>query len=265
MEADVHTLVEAGEQSRSAIGRASTTLVTISDRVRSTALTVGALGSASEQVNAFVDAVSRIARQTNLLALNAAIEAARAGEHGKGFAIVAEEVRKLAEESGRAAKDVADTISLVRENIAAAVASMDEGEREVRDVGTVAGEADRALGGILDGIRRIAEVVAETANVSRDQSATMHSLTTTMTGVQQVALDASARAGAASAAAMEQTTSLDGLSATSRQLVALSDRLRHSISRFSVTASPEPSVQQTDVVRQPSPAAPSTAAVHAAR
>ena len=264
MEADVHALVEAGEQSRSAIGRASTTLVTISDRVRSTAQTVGALGSASEQVNAFVDAVSRIARQTNLLALNAAIEAARAGEHGKGFAIVAEEVRKLAEESGRAAKDVADTISLVRENIAAAVASMGEGEREVRDVGTVAGEADRALGGILDGIRRITDVVAETASVSRDQSATMHSLTTTMTGVQQVALDASARAGAASTVAMQQTAALDGLSATSRQLVALSDRLRHSISRFSVTASPERSVQQSDVVRQPIPAARSTAVMHAA-
>lgn len=265
METDVHALVEAGGQSRSAIGRASTTLVTISDRVRSTALTVGALGSASEQVNEFVDAVSRIARQTNLLALNAAIEAARAGEHGKGFAIVAEEVRKLAEESGRAAKEVADTMSLVRENIAAAVASMGEGDRDVRDVGTVAGEADRELGGILDGIRRIAEVVAETASVSRDQSATMQALTTTMTGVQQVALDASVRANAASAVAMEQTTSLDGLSATSRQLVALSDRLRHSISRFSVTASPAPSVQQSEVVRQPSLAAPSTAAMHAAR
>jgi Methyl-accepting chemotaxis protein len=265
MESDVHALVGAGEESRSAIGRASTTLVTISDRVRSTAQTVGALGSASERVNEFVDAVSRIARQTNLLALNAAIEAARAGEHGKGFAIVAEEVRKLAEESGRAAKEVADTISLVRENIAAAVASMGEGEREVRDVGTVAGEADRALGGILDGIRRIADVVAETVRVSRDQSATMQALTTTMTGVQRVALDASARANTASSVAMEQTTSLDGLSATSRQLVALSDRLRHSISRFSVTASPDPSAPEPDAVRPPTLAAPSTAAVHAAR
>lgn len=264
MESDVRALVEAGAQSRSAIGRASTTLVTISDRVRSTALTVGALGSASERVNEFVDAVSRIARQTNLLALNAAIEAARAGEHGKGFAIVAEEVRKLAEESGRAAKEVADTISLVRENIAAAVASMGEGERDVRDVGTVAGEADRALGAILDGIRRITEVVAETVTVSRDQSATMQALTTTMTGVQRVALDASARANAASAAAMQQTTSLDGLSTTSRQLVALSDRLRHSISRFSVTTSAEPRASQIEAV-PPSLAAPSTVAVHAAR
>jgi methyl-accepting chemotaxis protein len=237
MESEARSLVAAAEESRNAIGRASTALVTISDRVRSTAATVGALGTASEQVNEFVDAVSRIARQTNLLALNAAIEAARAGEHGKGFAVVAEEVRKLAEESGRAAKEVADTISVVRENIATAVSSMSQGEREVRDVGTVADEANRALGIMLDGIRRIAEVVTETASVSRAQSATMETLTTTMTGVQSVALDASSRATMASTAATQQMTSLDDLSATSRQLAELADRLRLSISRFSVGAS----------------------------
>jgi methyl-accepting chemotaxis protein len=236
MESDARSLVGAAENSRSAIARASTTLVTISDRVRTSATTVGALGTASERVNEFVDTVSRIARQTNLLALNAAIEAARAGEHGKGFAIVAEEVRKLAEESGQAAKAVAETIGAVRETIAATVASMGQGERDVRDVGTVADEANRALGILLDGIRRLADVVAETATVSRAQSATMETLTATMTSVQDVAVDASARAGMASTAATEQTVSLDGLNTTSLQLAALSDRLRQSISRFSVAS-----------------------------
>jgi methyl-accepting chemotaxis protein len=272
MESGARALVDAAEESRNAIGRASTALMTISDRVRSTAVTVVALGSASEQVNEFVDAVSRIARQTNLLALNAAIEAARAGEHGKGFAVVAEEVRKLAEESGRAAKEVAETISIVRENIATAVSSMSLGEQEVRDVGTVADEANRALGVMLDGIRRIAEVVTETASVSRAQSATMQTLTTTMTGVQSVALDASARATTASQAASQQMTSLDGLSATSRQLAELADRLRHSISRFSVStaasavsiASPGDPDRQ-DAARGPTtPVAPSADAVTAA-
>ena len=270
MESGARSLVAAAEESRNAIGRASTALVTISDRVRSTATTVGALGSASEQVNEFVDAVARIARQTNLLALNAAIEAARAGEHGKGFAVVAEEVRKLAEESGRAAKEVAETISVVRENIATAVSTMSLGEREVRDVGTVADEANRALGVMLDEIRRVAEVVTETASVSRAQSATMETLTTTMAGVQSVALDASARATTASTAAGQQMASLDGLSATSRQLAELADRLRHSISRFSVgvaapsdhsSARPQPTAAPVPTTQ----AAPSVGATTAAR
>ena len=238
METSANELVVAAEASRNAIGRASDTLVTISDRVHSTAKTVGALDTASEQVGEFVETVTRIARQTNLLALNAAIEAARAGEHGRGFAVVAEEVRKLAEESGRAAKEVASTIAVVRENIALAVDSMAHGEREVRGVGDVADEANRALGAVLEGIRRIADVITEAARVSRTQSATMGSLSTTMDGVQGVATEASARANAGSQLATQQTQALDGMSATSRQLADLADRLRQSISRFAVAATP---------------------------
>ena len=238
MEANANELVGAAEASRNAIGRASNTLVAISDRVQSTATTVGALATASEQVGDFVDTVAQIARQTNLLALNAAIEAARAGEHGRGFAVVAEEVRKLAEESARAAKEVASTIAVVRENIATAVESMAHGEREVRGVGDVADEANRALGAMLEGIRRIADVITEAASVSRAQSATMETLSTTMTDVQGVATEASARANTASHLATEQTQALTSMSATSRQLAELADRLRESISRFAVASVP---------------------------
>lgn len=238
MELNATELVAAAEASQNAIGRAADTLVTISDRVQSTAKTVGALGSASEHVGEFVETVTRIARQTNLLALNAAIEAARAGEHGRGFAVVAEEVRKLAEESARAAKEVASTIAVVRDNIALAVDSMAQGEREVRGVGNVAEEANRALGVMLEGIRRIADVISEAATVSRTQSVTMGTLSTTMDGVQGVATEASARASAGSRLATEQTQAIDGMSATSRQLAELADRLRQSISRFAVATMP---------------------------
>ena len=279
MESNAHVLVGAAETSRESIARSATTLVALSDRVRSTAATVGALGSASERVNEFAESIARIARQTNLLALNAAIEAARAGEHGKGFAVVAEEVRKLAEESGRAAREVADTNAAVRDDIAAAVASMSEGEREVRDVGGVADEANAALGAMLDGIRRISDIVVETAAVSRDQSAAMETLTASIAGIQDVATEASARAAAASVVATEQTTALDGLSSTSRQLAELSDRLRQSVSRFAVTnlAAADATITNATVVvprhasgdahpePPPSPGVPSAAAVPAAR
>jgi methyl-accepting chemotaxis protein len=263
-ESGAQALVMVAEESRDAIGRAATTLVAIGDRVQASAAAVGTLGTASTQVDEFVDAVSRIARQTNLLALNAAIEAARAGEHGKGFAIVAEEVRKLAEESAHAATEIAATMAVVRQNIAGAVASMSQGERDVRDVGTIADDANRALGTMLDGIRGLADVIAETARVSRAQSATMDTLSTAMTSVQTVSVDASNRARVASAAATQQTVSLDGLSSASQQLVALSDRLRQSISRFSVTA-PAHGGQGPSVAPPPTPAVPSTGAATATR
>lgn len=238
MEHDARALVDSAELSRDAIGKASGALVAIGQRVRDSATTVGALGDTSEKVGDFVEAVSRIARQTNLLALNAAIEAARAGEHGKGFAVVAEEVRKLAEESGRAAKDVAAMIATVRDTIASAVQSMSEGERDVRNVGQVAAEATQALGTMLDGIGRMAEVVATTANVSRTQSATMAGLSTAIQSVETVSDDTAARAEVAAHLATQQTTALEGLSQSSQQMAELADRLRQSISRFAVSGLP---------------------------
>ena len=250
MEHDARALVDSAELSRDAIGRAADALVSIGHRVRESATTVGALGDTSEKVGDFVEAVSRIARQTNLLALNAAIEAARAGEHGKGFAVVAEEVRKLAEESGRAAKDVAAMIATVRDTISSAVQSMSEGERDVRNVGQVAAEATQALGTMLDGIGRMAEVVATTANVSRTQSATMAGLSTAIRSVETVSDDTAARAEVAAHLAAQQTTALEGLSQSSQQMAELADRLQQSISRFAVSSLP-----QTQEFRSPHQAA----------
>jgi methyl-accepting chemotaxis protein len=239
MESNAHTLVSAAATSRDAIGRAADTLVTIGKKVRDTATTVGTLANASEKVGEFVEAVSRIARQTNLLALNAAIEAARAGEQGKGFAVVAEEVRKLAEESGRAAKDVAITIATVRESIATAVQSMTEGEQEVRNVGEIATEANAALSAMLTGIERISEVIGEAADVSRKQSSAMADLSGVIQNVQAVSVEAAVRAQDASRVATQQTVSLNGLTETSQELAALADRLRQSISRFAVSRTRE--------------------------
>ena len=239
MESNAQALVGAAATSRDAIGRAADTLVTIGRKVRDTATTVATLANASEKVGEFVEAVSRIARQTNLLALNAAIEAARAGEQGKGFAVVAEEVRKLAEESGRAAKEVAITIATVRENIATAVQSMTEGEQEVRNVGEIATEANAALSAMLTGIQRISEVVGEAADVSRKQSSAMADLSGVIQNVQAVSIEAAVRAQDASRVATQQTVSLQGLNETSQQLAALADRLRQSISRFAVSRTPE--------------------------
>ncbi len=235
METESRALLSAAATSRDAIGRASGALVTIGERVRQTSVTVGTLAAASDKVGDFVEAVSRIARQTNLLALNAAIEAARAGEHGKGFAVAAEEVRKLAEESGRAAKDIAVTIADVRENIASAVEEMGEGAREVRDVGAVASQANAALSTMLSGIQRIAATIGEAANVSRNQSAVMAELASSIRAVREYAGDAESQAQRGAALAVSQVQTMEEMALASQELAQLADRLRESITRFSVT------------------------------
>ncbi len=232
MESDAHALARLAGSSRDAIGRAAATLVALGGRVSETAASVGALGEASQKVGKFADSAARLARQTNLLALNAAIEAARAGEHGKGFAVVAEEIRKLASESARTAREIGTTMATVRRQIDAAVEAMAEGEREVRDVGAVAGEAEAALGALLEGVGRISGVVAETARISRAQAATMAELAESIRTVESVSVDAAARAEEASRVAEQQTASIEQVTKTSHELAELADRLRESVRRF---------------------------------
>jgi methyl-accepting chemotaxis protein len=238
MESDATSLVGAAESSRDAISRASTALVTIAADVRRTSTTVSALADASDRVGNLVETIARIARQTNLLALNAAIEAARAGEHGRGFAVVAEEVRTLAEESGRAAREIAVTISAIRENVATAVEVMASGERDVRNVGEIATGANEALGHMMSGIGNIATVINEAAAVSRRQAGTMHALSQTIGEIREVAVDAASRAGDAATIAREQRGATEGLTHASSQLAQLADRLRATMGRFGVRTLP---------------------------
>jgi methyl-accepting chemotaxis protein len=113
--------------------------------VDATAKTVTKLGAKSDQIGAIVETIDDIAEQTNLLALNAAIEAARAGEQGKGFAVVADEVRKLAERSSRATKEIAELIAQVQKETEAAVKAMNNGSSEVAAGAELADQAAGAL------------------------------------------------------------------------------------------------------------------------
>jgi methyl-accepting chemotaxis protein len=232
MASDVRGLVEAAGSSRSSIARAAETLVTVGGRVRESAVAVGALAEASERVGAFVEAVSRIARQTNLLALNAAIEAARAGDQGKGFAVVAEEVRKLAEESGRAAAEIAATVTLLREEMDRALLAMRQGETDVRGVGQIATEADAALATMFGGVERLAEVVLAAADVSRRQSGVLAELTGAFRGVEAVSTDAAASARQASDIVRAQSSVAGAFTASSERLTSLAVRMRRSLGSY---------------------------------
>src|SRR5207244_1402156 len=110
---------------------AGSVLLNVREVVQTTSKQVTQLGDLSASIDDFVELIKRISSQTNLLALNAAIEAARAGEHGRGFAIVAEEVRQLADESARAAEEVTRTTSSIREQMEDVTATMAAGQAKV--------------------------------------------------------------------------------------------------------------------------------------
>lgn len=228
---DARAMDSAAVASRNAIERAAHTLVQVGDGVQQAATQVSALVPASERVGEFVTTVSRIARQTNLLALNAAIEASRAGEHGLGFAVVAEEIRKLAGESARAAKAIATTVQAVREEIAATVASMDATAREVRGVGGIAQEARGALDAMLADITRIAEHADDAAHLARAQADATVAVDASFQTVDERAERAVADAQHATAAVVAQGSALEELAQSASQLSEAASRLRHAVSR----------------------------------
>ena len=188
----------------------------------------------SERIGAFAQTIARIARQTHLLALNAAIEAARAEQHGEGFAVVANEVRTLAAEAGKSAREVAELVSDLRAGIDAAGRAMQSGEAKVRDIGVVAAEADSALQELQQGVQLIGDLVNATAEVSRNQAQRLATLAQSLQQVATISTASSQSADGAAASTLAQITSMGDLTATSQQLAQLAERLRGSIARFSV-------------------------------
>lgn len=142
----------------------------IAEVVTRTAAVVKDLGKGSEQIGEIVRVIEEIADQTNLLALNAAIEAARAGEQGRGFAVVADEVRKLAERTTKATKEISDMIKTIQQNTNQAVVSMEEGTHEVEEGIQLANTAGSALKNIIDSSSKVADVVNQVAASTEEQS-----------------------------------------------------------------------------------------------
>ena len=155
----------------------------IADRVRSTAKTIEALGAGSEQIGDIVGTIEDIADQTNLLALNAAIEAARAGEQGRGFAVVADEVRALAERTTKATHEISEMIKSIQSETRDAVKSMDEGVADVEKGAVSSRKSGEALQDILGSIGEVSMQISQIATAAEEQTATTNEVTM---NVQQI-------------------------------------------------------------------------------
>jgi len=144
----------------------------IAEIVIKSAETIKELGKSSQQIGEIVQVINDIAEQTNLLALNAAIEAARAGEQGRGFAVVADEVRKLAEKTTKATKEIEVMIKNIQSDTQGAVDSIEEGTVKVEEGKELANNAGNALKEIITSNEEIAEIINYLAAASEEQSAT---------------------------------------------------------------------------------------------
>ena len=142
----------------------------IADVVNKSAETVKELGKSSDQIGEIIGVIDDIADQTNLLALNAAIEAARAGEQGRGFAVVADEVRKLAERTTKATKEIAGMIKKIQSDTTGAVQSMEAGHEGGRARDRLADKAGTSLTEIVGVSQKVTDMVTQIAAASEEQS-----------------------------------------------------------------------------------------------
>jgi methyl-accepting chemotaxis protein len=164
----------------------------IAEVVKESAETVSALGKSSDQIGEIIQVIDDIADQTNLLALNAAIEAARAGEQGRGFAVVADEVRKLAERTTKATKEIATMIKQIQKDTSGAVTSMSHGTEEVEKGRELAEKSSRSLKDIISGSQKVVDVITQVAAASEEQATASEQISKNIEAISNVTQESAA-------------------------------------------------------------------------
>jgi len=178
----------------------------IAERVQGTAATIAGLGTRSDQIGAIIGTIEDIADQTNLLALNAAIEAARAGEQGRGFAVVADEVRALAERTTRATREIGEMIKSIQNETRNAVAEMEAGVHDVQQGTDEASRSGAAIRQIRDQIEAVDHQVNQIATAAEEQTATTSEISANMHQITDVVHQTSRGAQESAVAATRLST-----------------------------------------------------------
>ncbi len=228
---------EASHKSQSgneAIREAIVQMDSIRDSVASMSGVVKELGTRSEEIGTITNDITAISSQTNLLALNAAIEAARAGEAGRGFAVVADEVRKLAEQSSESAKRITELVSLIQSDTHSAITAAESNDREVYKGIELVSAAGSAFENILEAVGQVASDIEEVSAGAEQMSA---STTEILHYVQQsstIAGEASSGMTEVSAATQQQLASMEEIASSSSSLSETAEQLYQNVNRFKI-------------------------------
>lgn len=208
---------------------------TINESVAFSSDVIKHLGARSEEIEKIVGVISGISDQTNLLALNAAIEAARAGEHGKGFAVVADEVRKLAEESRKSAEQITNLIRDIQENTNNSVVSMEKCTNEVQTGMLLVNHTGESFKKIQNSALDVSKQVEEVSRSIGQISASVENLAMNMVEVSMNAENSAQNTHNIAAGAQQQLASMEEITASAHSLAGMADDLRKMVSAFKVS------------------------------
>jgi len=214
---------ETAAKGKTIVDRTAGDMVILAKTVQEAAGTIEELGRSSAQIGAIVEVINGIADQTNLLALNAAIEAARAGEQGRGFAVVADEVRKLAERTGQATKDIAQRIASIQAAAGESVDAMKRGSDEVDKGVKLANEASVSLETIVKTSTNAMDMVQRIAAATEQQSAATEEVSQNMEHIADITKQSSA--------------STEQIKVSASELAKLASNLKEMTSWFKMTDS----------------------------
>ncbi|MFK2825125.1 methyl-accepting chemotaxis protein [Bacillus sp. B190/17] len=206
----------------------------ISMSVEEAANVIKRLGEHSQQIGRITEIITGIADQTNLLALNAAIEAARAGEHGKGFAVVADEVRKLAEQSKESADQIAGFIGKIQEDTLQAVDVMDKGSQEVAMGTDIVYKTGEGIQKILSSVEQVASQVQEVSAISEEIAAGAEQVNASIEEMAGIAKSSASNTQNVASASEEQLASMEEIASSASSLSKMAEELQILVGQFKV-------------------------------